>query len=622
MSVILDLDKNQQEAVTGTLKNASLVLAGAGSGKTRVLTNRIAYLIKVMNVPQSKILAVTFTNKAAREMKDRIVALISDDCKDLWVGTFHSICARLLRMFGKDIGLAQNYSIYDTDDQIKIIMEAAKAVGHLLDKQTAYAVLSRISKAKSKLETPSEYLSHVASQEERMTADIYITYQDMLTKHQAVDFDDLIMKAVHLVRYSDAARKFCHKFEWIMVDEYQDTNVAQNRLIDEMRSPTANVFVVGDDQQSIYRFRGAEVKNILDFKDQYRADIVILDRNYRSTKQIVNASNALIAHNTMRLEKRVSALRDGVPILMYEAEDSDDEAEYIASTIRDMLDAAFKPSDFAVLYRTNYLSQAVEKALRTYKIPYEIIGGLSFYQRMEIKDVLAFLSILVNPMDDINFERIFLKQRGLGKQSFAALKKRAADFNTSAFRLFFDMTFNDKVEPFAEEFRVFLRGLLKEKDAPPSVLIKTIWEQNLKDLLHDDEDTVENRDQNVSELISEARGYDSIHEFLSQVSLLTSVDKTGNEDCVKLMTIHASKGLEFPVVFLMGLNESILPHVKAVEPEDIEEERRLCYVGMTRAMDVLHITWARERYNWGSLSRMAPSRFVNEIPQEYTIRRS
>jgi DNA helicase-2/ATP-dependent DNA helicase PcrA len=621
MPVILDLDDNQKQAVVGTLGKPSLVISGAGSGKTRVLTNRIAYLIKQMNAPQSEILAVTFTNKAAREMKQRIVNLIGDKCQDLWMGTFHSICMRLLRMFGRDIGISPNFSIYDTDDQIKMVIESAKTAGYVIDKYTARTVLGRISKSKSRLEGPSEFLGKVASKEERMSADIYAAYQEKLEQHQALDFDDLIMKAVHLIRLSKDAKTFCHRFQWVMVDEYQDTNVAQNIFIDEMRSPTANVFVVGDDQQSIYRFRGAEVKNILDFKNQHNADVVILDRNYRSTKQIVDASNALIAHNTMRLEKTVSALRDGVPIFAYVGRDGNEEAEYIASNIREMINTGFQLSNCAVLYRTNYLSQPIEKALRAVKVPYEIIGGFSFYQRLEIKDVLAFLSVLVNPQDDVNFERIFLRQRGLGKKSFSALKNRATDLRTSAFRLFFDLSFNDKIEPFVAPFRSFLERLVDQKDAPPSILIKMIWNENLKGILQDDGDTIESRDKNISELISEAREYSSVEDFLGQVSLLTSVDKTSKDDCVKLMTIHASKGLEFPIVYLMGLNEGIIPHVKSVDPEDIEEERRLCYVGMTRAMDVLHLTWAEERQSWGEISRMDCSRFVREIPEQYILRR-
>ena len=637
--IIEKLNPAQREAVENT-EGPVLILAGAGSGKTRVLTTRIGYLMEDKNVKAENILAITFTNKAANEMRERVEeTLEGTDTKEMWITTFHSCCVRILRKSINKIGYNRSFVIYDSPDQITLIKDCMRELD-ISDKAfDPKYVLSCISNAKDKLYSPKKYMQlNEGDISKTKIGEIYALYQDRLKRNSALDFDDLIMKTVELFNECpDILDFYRNKFRYIMVDEYQDTSKAQYELIKLLAKQHQNICVVGDDDQSIYGWRGADIRNILEFERDYdNVKIVKLEQNYRSTQVILDAANHVIANNTERKRKKLwSDKKEGQLIKIQLAENEIEEGDFISNTINYMRryeDREYK--DFAVLYRANAQARSVEDALNRAGIPYNIYGGIKFYERKEIKDIIAYLRVIQNPQDDISLKRIInVPRRGIGLRTIEKIEDRASLKEESIYSVLIDIEDNSDISRKARasisEFVDLMSTLRSFTDVytVSQVIEKILDVTGYKDeLLKEKNNEGEDRLENLQELISVALEFESGSEDKSLEAFLTSIalnaepsDDEEQEARVSLMTIHSSKGLEFPVVFLAGMEEKIFPIARAIQSmrdSDIEEERRLCYVGITRAKEELFLTLTRKRTLYGRTNPSVASRFIEELPKE------
>ncbi len=655
MNFLEKLNPEQREAVLHR-DGPLLILAGAGSGKTRVITYRIAYLIGDGHAEPDQVLAVTFTNKAAEEMRERVVGLIGNDCEGVWLSTFHALCARLLRREGPAIGLSRDFVIYDSSDQVAVVKQAEKELG-IDDKLVPPRLaLARISQAKNRMEGPESLRGNWNLREEQI-AKIYERYLTALKDSNALDFDDLLLKTVELFEEAEHVReKYARKFKFVMVDEYQDTNRPQYLLIRRLAELHRNLAVVGDPDQSIYKWRGADLRNILDFEHDFpEATIVRLEQNYRSTQTILDAASTVIRQNRNRKDKRLwTDRKGGSRIAYFRGNDEIEEADFITKTLKQARSEDVDAT-MAVLYRTNAQSRAIEDSLMREGVAYKIIGGVRFYERKEIKDALAFMKLIINPHDDVSLRRVInVPARGIGKGLLDALQ--AIDPNaiaadappllaaglqevTSARSLWAKLVYavdEAKLAPRAvaslRAFRDMIVGLAASaRQDSVSITLGKILDQTgyLNDLREENSEEANDRIENLMELVSAARDYESreaeasLGGFVDRLSLLSEVDEeSGNREAkVWLMTMHAAKGLEFPVVIIAGMEEGLFPHSRSSEDEDeIEEERRLCYVGMTRAQSQLVLTSAARRRVFGEYQSTEPSRFLDEVPPELVER--
>lgn len=636
MQSLLDgLNREQQQAVQHT-EGPLLILAGAGSGKTKVLTVRIAYLL-AQGVNPYEILAITFTNKAAKEMKSRVEGLVGDVANRIWLSTFHSFCAKFLRFeLDNFLGYNSNFTIYDTSDSQVVIKAALKAL-NLDDKYYPVgAMISAISDAKNKLMFASDYRKQARDFYQQKVADVYEYYERELRKNNALDFDDLLLVAVKLLQSNAAVlEKYSKRFKYVMIDEYQDTNHAQYLLAYLLSSHWKNIAVVGDADQSIYAWRGADIQNILDFEKDYpNCTSIKLEQNYRSTKIILDAANAVIDNNEGRPEKNLWTDKvEGAKIQHFTAQSEHEEAAFIGDTIVKKHDIHGVPyGDMAILYRTNAQSRVLEEALIKRALPYTMVGGTKFYDRKEIKDVLAYLRVLYNPFDDLSLLRIInVPKRSIGATTVSKLQDYARENGTSLFMTLTQLhlvdTIKGKTKEKLEEFGILIFTLVAEMD-DKSVLdiLEAILDRTgyLAQLEESTDPQDQARAENIGELLSVAKDFQdtnptgTVEDFLEQVALVNDVDSFEQEESkVTLMTLHAAKGLEFPIVFLGGLEEGLFPHSRTLmNPEEIEEERRLAYVGITRAEKELYISNATTRTVFGRTSSYLPSRFIDEIPTE------
>lgn len=630
MNILDGLNAPQQRAVQ-TTNGPVLILAGAGSGKTKALTHRIAYLIAEQGIWPNEILAVTFTNKAAREMRFRLGELLGQDSskRDFmpWMGTFHSICVRLLRMEGQAIGVQSNFVIYDEDDRRSVIKQAMKSLG-VTDKQLkASAASSIISTEKNKLNDPETMLANAKYPYQQMIAEVYAEYEKLRRAAQALDFDDLLIEVVRLLRESGEVRqKWQSRFRHILIDEYQDTNAAQYAIVKLLVNDQRNICVVGDDWQSIYSWRGADFTNILNFERDFPgAEIVKLEQNYRSTQAILDAAQQVIAHNKQRSDKMLwTDSGQGSPIQLHGYYTEDEEAAAVADHVSVQVNMGGRGyDDFAVLYRTNAQSFALERAFRQRFIPVQIIGGMRFLDRAEVKDVLAYLRLAYQPNDTASFLRIVnTPARGIGAKS---VEKFLDWQRTSGMDIVAAMTNAEQSSAITGRARQALVSLgdmfrivqVKLQDnTPPGDIIEYIYDvSQYRTHIDDGTPKADERIENIASLVAEASTYAEVSTFLEEVALMSSTDKSADKGQVTLMTLHAAKGLEFPVVHMVGMEEGVLPHARVFDgtPDDIEEERRLCYVGMTRAREELWLSYASSRRLFQQTSYNEPSRFLKEI---------
>lgn len=666
---------NMQQKAIFTTKGPLLLLAGAGSGKTTVLVNRIANLIKygdaynsdycefeptqidvdllkeylkddsvdlfdvydLLSVDAAKpweILAITFTNKAANELKERLARMLGDAAMDIWASTFHSCCARILRRNGEYIGFSNHFTIYDTDDSRRVMKQVQRLLG-IDDKMLSHKViLSEISRAKDQMISPDEYLENAGSDfRMKKIGEAYKHYQKSLKNADAMDFDDIIYFTVKLLENNEDVRYYYqNKFRYVMVDEYQDTNHAQYKLTSLLAGKYKNICVVGDDDQSIYRFRGATIENILSFEKQYEnAKVIRLEQNYRSTQNILDAANSVIAHNVQRKGKNLwTSNGAGDKIIFNTSYDENEEARYIADTISSLVESGRSWNDFAVLYRMNAQSNNIENAFIRAGVPYRIIGGLRFYERKEIKDAIAYLTVINNVNDDVRLRRIINEpKRGIGDTSLNHAAEIAAGLGTSLFEVIShadDYPVLSRASKKMLEFSAFINEAVEEAE---NLTLDALLEMLLKksgyySALALDKDSYEDRMENIAELKNNLLRFSNdfpegtLNDFLEEIALMTDIDNyNASAETVTMMTLHSAKGLEFPIVFIPGMEEGIFPGYQSVyNPNDIEEERRLAYVGITRAKEKLFITNARCRLLFGSTSYNAPSRFIKEIPDE------
>ena len=634
-SLLTGLNKEQQQAVQHT-EGPLLILAGAGSGKTKVLTVRIAHLL-AQGINPYEILAITFTNKAAKEMKSRVEGLVGDVANRIWLSTFHSFCAKFLRFeIDSFLGYNSNFTIYDTSDSQAVIKAALKAL-NLDDKYYPVgAMIAAISDAKNQLLFASDFRKQARDFYQQKVADVYEYYERELRKNNALDFDDLLLVSVKLLQSNAAVLdKYSHRFRYVMIDEYQDTNHAQYLLAKLLASHWKNIAVVGDADQSIYAWRGADIQNIIDFEKDYpNCTSIKLEQNYRSTKIILDAANAVIDNNEGRPEKNLwTDKTEGAKIQHFTAQSEHEEAAFIGDTIAKKHDIHDVPyGDMAILYRTNAQSRVLEEALIKRALPYTMVGGTKFYDRKEIKDVLAYLRVLYNPFDDLSLLRIInVPKRSIGATTVAKLQEYARANGTSLFMTLTQLHLIDsikgKTKEKLEEFGILIFTLVSEMenrtvlDILESILDRTGYLAQLEEST-DPQDQA--RAENIGELLSVAKDFQdtnpsgTVEDFLEQVALVNDVDSFEQEESkVTLMTLHAAKGLEFPIVFLCGLEEGLFPHSRTLmNPEEIEEERRLAYVGITRAEKELYISNATTRTVFGRTSSYLPSRFIDEIPEE------
>ena len=656
--LLVGLNPQQSAAVTHA-GGPLLVVAGAGSGKTRVLTRRIAYLMARRNVAPYEILAITFTNKAAGEMKERVGELVGTVAKSMWVSTFHSACVRILRQEANRLGYSNTFSIYDSADSQRLITIVAKELNLDPKRYPARAFQSIISNAKNELLSPQDYLKAASNQFEQVVADVYTIYQGRLMRANAMDFDDLILKTVEVLqRYPEAKARFRSRFRHVLIDEYQDTNHAQYILVKELvgteleGSAPAELCVVGDADQSIYGFRGATIRNILQFEMDYpNATTVLLEQNYRSTQNILNAANAVITKNESRKEKNLwSDAGAGSPLTGYVAESEHDEANFIADEIRSLQrDGDSTPGETAVFYRTNAQSRVFEEVFMRMALPYKVVGGLRFYERREVKDLLAYLRVLANCEDEISLRRIInIPKRGIGDTSLDYVDQFAQSCGISFWQGLLRCKEITSVPARAaqaiSEFTSMISALsvLVEAKVKPSVIVEAALEQSglLKELADSTDPQDEVRVENLKELVAvsmeyEERSFEELGEdeeislagFLEKVSLVADADEIPEGDdhggVVTMMTLHTAKGLEFPTVFLTGMEDGIFPHSRTFDDKDeIEEERRLAYVGLTRARKRLYISRAEYRSTWGAPNYNPPSRFLDEIPEDVIVWRN
>ncbi len=639
MDYLKDLNPPQRDGVT-TTEGPCMIIAGAGSGKTRVLTYRIAHLIKAKNVDPFNILSLTFTNKAAAEMRQRIEKVVGTEARNLWMGTFHSVFARILRAEAEKLGYSSNFTIYDTDDSKSLLKNIVKEKG--LDPQVykPNVCLNRISGAKNRLISWQQYVKNAQYQEEDITAgkprmsEIYKTYVERCFKSGAMDFDDLLFNTAVLFRdHTDVLHKYQHRFKYVLVDEFQDTNVVQYLITKKLSAVNRNIAVVGDDAQSIYAFRGADIQNILNFeKDFPDLKTIKLEQNYRSTQNIVNSANAVIACNHVQLKKNVWTDNiEGEKVALIKATSDNEEAKIVASTIFEQKHhKKLSNSDFAILYRTNSQSRAMEEALRRMNIKYRIYGGLSFYQRKEIKDLLAYLRFTVNQLDEQAFRRIInLPKRGIGSTSVDKIVVEAFENGKSIWEVVEDpyRHLSGRAATAVNDFATLIKSFRVEvtrKDAFEAASTIAKGSGLLRELYEDK--TIEglNRYENVQELLNAIKEYvdneetadKSLGAFLQEIALLTDIEneKDADPDVVQMMTIHAAKGLEFRTVFVVGLEEDLFPSQMMLNSRaDLEEERRLFYVAITRAQHHLYLSYAITRYRFGRLKNCEPSRFLEEL---------
>lgn len=609
------------------------MLAGAGSGKTKALTHRIAYLVAAKNVPPMNILAVTFTNKAAGEMRERVLRLLGRPTTDRtylpFMGTFHSICVRLLRRESSGIGLASNFLIFDAADALSAIKQACRQLG-IDEKQFAHSLIANlISSAKNELIGPSAYANLASGQAQNVAAKVYPVYQRILHDAGALDFDDLILRTVQMLRdYPDILTKYQQQFRYIMIDEYQDTNHAQYQLAKQLAAAHHNICVVGDDWQSIYSWRGANFQNILDFEKDYpEAKVIKLEQNYRSTKNILDAAHSVISKNLVRSDKKLwTEHPGGASIVIEQAFNEVQEGEMIIRQIHRQLDRR-QYSDFAVLYRTNAQSRSLEEQFLRHNMPYKIVGGVRFYERKEIKDALAYLRFVYQPEDVISFNRIVnLPPRGLGEKSLERFLDYARTNGEGILAALTHIHDIDGLTPRAvEALKRFGELIISLRNSSQTLAVEQLLELTLKksgylDYLDDGSVTAGDRIENVKELLSVAAEYEptGLEGFLEEIALIADIDNySSDNNAVTLMTLHAAKGLEFPVVFMPGMEEGIFPHSRSLfDASQMEEERRLCYVGMTRAQEELVLTHATSRLLYGSTMHNPPSRFLLDIPAE------
>lgn len=632
------LNPVQQEAVK-TTDGPLLLMAGAGSGKTRVLTHRIAYLMAEKHVAPWNILAITFTNKAAREMKERVESILGPGADEIWISTFHSMCVRILRRDIDRIGINRNFSILDTADQLSVIKGILKERNIDPKKFDPRSILGSISSAKNELIEPEEFAKTAGGYYDQVTSDVYADYQKKLLKNQSLDFDDLIMTTIKLFeRVPEVLEFYQRKFQYIHVDEYQDTNRAQYLLVKQLAARLENICVVGDSDQSIYRWRGADIANILSFEKDYpSANVILLEQNYRSTKRILQAANEVIKNNSNRKPKNLWTENDeGVKLSYYSGDNEFGEGQFVAGKIYELNSSGRrKLSDIAILYRTNAQSRVIEETLLKAGLNYNIVGGTKFYDRKEIKDILAYLRLVSNPDDDISFTRIVnVPKRGVGATSLEKIASYAAMNGMSLFQAIKQVDFigvSAKAANALDGFGAMIENLTNMQDylsiteLTEEILDKTEYREMLKA-----EKSIEaqSRLENIDEFLSVTKNFEqksedkSLVAFLTDLALIADIDQldqkeeeSGGKDAVTLMTLHAAKGLEFPVVFLMGMEEGVFPHSRSLmEEAEMEEERRLAYVGITRAEEELYLTNAKMRTLFGRTNMNPESRFIREIP--------
>ena len=622
----------EQRLAAETLEGPVLILAGAGSGKTRALTCRVANLID-HGVPAWSILALTFTNKAAKEMKERITGLVGDEAEDAWISTFHSTCARILRRDIEKLGYTRSFVIYDDDDQGAVIKEILKRQ-NIDDKfLPPREIKAKISDAKNKLLTPDEWFMQTERDfRSQMMHDVFVEYETRLKSQNALDFDDLLVKTLELLSaHPPVLESYRNRFRYVMVDEYQDTNYAQYELVRLLTAQSRNLCVVGDDDQSIYGWRGADIRNILDFEKDYPdATVIKLEQNYRSTANILDAANQVIAHNTGRKEKALWTESDaGEKIRLYSGGDEREEAAWVADRIGWLLRQGEQYGDTAVLYRTNAQSRVIEEMLMRAAVPYKVFGGQKFYDRREVRDIIAYLRVIVNPADDISLRRIInVPRRAIGDTTVSELTEHARMNDMPLFSALSDMpeTLSSRPRKCVSEFFMLMTMLIAMKDALPlSDFVKFLIEKTGLMAQYQREDTDESRArvENIAEFIgavdefAKATENATLEDYLENVALVTDLDQAEDDrGYVTLMTLHSAKGLEFPNVFMVGMEEGIFPSARSLNEEDrMEEERRLCYVGITRAQKRLFVTRAHRRLLFNQVSVNPPSRFLNEIPE-------
>ncbi len=604
-----------------------LVLAGAGSGKTRVLTYRIAYMIEERHISPWSILAITFTNKAAKEMADRVEALLGQTASDMWIRTFHSACVRILRRDIDRLGYMRDFNIIDSDDQKSLVKECLKELNFDEKEFPPKSVMSEISSAKDKLMTPSEYEEMFGTDfRKKSLARIYSLYQKKLKNSNDLDFDDLIMLTVKLFKENeDVLSYYQNKFRYILVDEYQDTNKAQNELVIMLSKEHRNLCVVGDDDQSIYKFRGADITNILEFEKEFKdAKVVRLEQNYRSTQNILDAANGVIENNIGRKRKKLwTDLGIGEKILVYKASGDFDESNFIAEKIESLERDGYSYSDMAILYRANSSSRNLEEVFMRKAIPYRVLAGLRFYDRKEIRDIIAYLRLIKNESDDISLKRIInVPSRKIGKVTLDNLASSAERENVSILK-----TIENNIDKMSsgvvEFFNLYKELKALSETLPIDEFIGAVYEKSGYRALLKADEKADERMANVDELINGAAAYieasenPSFGDYMDNIALISDIDNYDEELCaVSLMTIHAAKGLEFPIVFICGFDEGLFPSFMSMSSAEIEEERRLCYVGITRAKKRLILTSAQQRMVYGKTSVYKPSRFLDEIPPE------
>jgi DNA helicase-2/ATP-dependent DNA helicase PcrA len=613
------LNSQQKEAVVH-VKGPLLVLAGAGSGKTRVITHRFAYLTAIQKVPPTSILAMTFTNKAANEMKERIEGLTGKNSRDLWIGTFHSLSARILRREIENLGYRKDFCIYDDEDSGSLIRSILKEFK--IHEALYKGILSKISSLKASMVSPEDLLANEDSYGfDEKFARVYVRYQNELKRNNALDFDDLIMLTVKLFEDHPAIlKRYQKEFPYLMIDEFQDTNLSQYRLSKLLASKHKNICVVGDDDQSIYKFRGAEVKNIHTFKKDFpNTKIIKLEQNYRSTQRILDMAGSIIAQSPTRMPKKLWTERGkGEKIYYCLTTNEQEEARYIAQSIKELyLKGKYSYRDIAVLYRVNQQSRVLEEALRENGQPYRIFGGISFYQRKEVKDIISYLKVIANPDDSVSLKRIVnCPPRQIGAATITRVENEARKNEKSLYETMkyimksngFTASLKDKIGGFIN----LIDELISHKDiALPELLEMVMKKTGYREWIG------EERLDNLTELIRASEGKD-LRTFLDTASLFSGLDEELTEDCVSLMTLHSAKGLEFPVVFIAGIEDGLVPHFHAIkDTEELEEERRLFYVGITRAQDMLVLSGAKRRKLYTSVQEQQPSRFLSDIPSEY-----
>lgn len=638
MNALLDNMNTEQSEAVRTTEGPLLIMAGAGSGKTRVLTHRIAYLLDEKGVSPYNVLAITFTNKAAREMKERVEKLVGEEAQVIWMSTFHSMCVRILRRDADRIGIERNFTILDPTDQKSVIKDVLKTENIDSKRYDPRMFLSAISNMKNELKTVEDAEIEATDFMSDMVARVYAGYQRQLSRNEALDFDDLIMTTINLFkRVPDVLEYYQNKFQYIHVDEYQDTNRAQYTLVKLLADKFKNLCVVGDSDQSIYGWRGADIQNILSFEEDYpNARTIFLEQNYRSTKVILNAANEVIKNNTERKPKGLwTANQEGKKINYYQAQSESDEAQYVVKEImRQQRENNNSFNDIAILYRTNAQSRVLEETFMKSNIPYTMVGGHKFYDRKEIKDLLSYLRLIANSNDDISLQRIInVPKRGIGPSSVEKIQAYARQNDLSMFDALAEADFiglTKKVTKQAIDFYTLISNLIQEQEflEVSEIVEEVLNKSGYKEMLERDQ-TLEARSrlENIEEFMSVPMDYEkntpleeqSLINFLTDLSLVADIDEADIENGVTLMTMHSAKGLEFPVVFIMGMEESIFPHIRSILSDDdheMEEERRICYVAITRAEEELYLTHATSRTLFGKTQSNSASRFLKEIPED------